>query len=325
VTSRADVDNTGGNLLFAQKGSSLETNHRCRVFRGNQRKTSQNTLMDRDSHPSMNACSQPSMQSNARSRWKSGILDGLRVAATVGLLVWFIYASGAGLGYNWQWYRVPKYLYTFTDGHFLAGPLLKGLAVTIKVSAVSLLLSSLFGLITAICRLSGSFAARALARTYLEVIRNTPLLVQLFFIYFVFAPLVDLSRFASAVLALSLFEGAYTSEIIRAGILAIPRGQWEAAGSIGLNRLRTYRHVVLPQALRHMTPPLVSQAVSLIKDSALVSTIAIYDLTMKGQEIIADTYLVFELWFTVAAIYLLLALSLSLTVHAMEKRLTLMG
>ena len=135
--------------------------------------------------------------------------------------------------------------------------------------------------------------------------------------------MVDLSRFASAVLALSLFEGAYASEIIRAGILAIPQGQWEAAGSIGLNRLQTYRHVVLPQALRHMTPPLVSQAVSLIKDSALVSTIAIYDLTMKGQEIIAETYLVFELWFTIAAIYLLLTLSLSMATRMVEKRMAL--
>ena len=249
------------------------------------------------------------------------IVDGLRVMITIGLLAWLVYASSAGLGYNWQWYRVPQYLYSTFEGRLVAGPLLKGLVVTLKVSVVSLVLSSLFGLITAVCRLSQSFAARVLARAYLELIRNTPLLVQLFFIYFVFSPLVDLSRFASAVLALSLFEGAYASEIIRAGILAIPRGQWEAADSIGLSRFRVYRHVVLPQALRHMTPPLVSQAVSLIKDSALVSTIAIYDLTMKGQEIIAETYLVFELWFTIAAIYLVLTLSLSLATQAMEKRM----
>ena len=247
----------------------------------------------------------------------------LQAMATAALLIGLVYAGGTELGYNWQWYRVPQYLGRISEGHFLAGPLLKGLLVTLNVSAVSLVLSSVFGLATAICRLSGSFAARAMARTYLEVIRNTPLLVQLFFIYFVFAPMVDLSRFASAVLALSLFEGAYTSEIIRAGILAVSPSQWEAAESIGLNRYRTYRHVVLPQALRHMTPPLVSQAVSLVKDSALVSTIAIYDLTMKGQEIIAETYLVFELRFTSAAIYLIVTLTLSLATRAMEKRLTL--
>jgi polar amino acid transport system permease protein len=271
----------------------------------------------------MITCDQLNLHSGDKQSMRSRLLTWLQVAATAGLLAWLVYASGTGLGYNWQWYRVPRYLGTMTDGHFQAGPLLQGLAVTLHVSAVSLLLSSLFGLVTAICRLSGSFAARALARAYLELIRNTPLLVQLFFIYFVFSPMVDLSRFASAVLALSLFEGAYASEIIRAGILAVPRGQWEAAGSIGLNRIQIYRHVVLPQALRHMTPPLVSQAVSLIKDSALVSTIAIYDLTMKGQEIIAETYLVFELWFTIAAIYLLLTLSLSMATWMVEKRMAL--
>jgi polar amino acid transport system permease protein len=245
----------------------------------------------------------------------------MRALATAGLLIWIIYAGGAGLGYNWQWYRVPQYLFTVSQGHVSAGPLLKGLLVTLEVSAVSLILSSLMGLVTAVARLSGSFATQALARAYLEVIRNTPLLVQLFFIYFVLSPMVGLSRFASAVLALSLFEGAYASEIIRAGILAVPRSQWEAAASIGLSPYRIYRHVVLPQALRHMTPPLISQAVSLIKDSALVSTIAIYDLTMKGQEIIAETYLVFELWFTIAAIYLMLTLALSLVTQAVEKRM----
>ena len=129
-----------------------------------------------------------------------------------------------------------------------------------------------------------------------------------------------LSAFTSAVLALSLFEGAYASEIIRAGILSIHRGQWEAAFSIGLNTWRTYRLVILPQTLRSIAPPLTGQAISLIKDSALVSTIAIYDLTMQGQTIVAETYLVFEIWFTVAAIYLVITLSLSFTVAFMETR-----
>ncbi len=225
------------------------------------------------------------------------------------------------MGYNWQWYRVPRYLVTVADGKIVAGPLIQGLMVTLKVSALSLLLSSLLGLVTAISRLSPAVTPRFLARIYLETIRNTPLLVQLFFIYFVFGPMLDLGRFSSAVLALSLFEGAYASEIIRAGILSVDRGQWEAAMSIGLNRYQTLRHVVLPQALRRMAPPLVSQAVSLIKDSALVSTIAIYDLTMRGQEIIAETYLVFELWFSIAALYLSLTLALSLATRVMEKRL----
>jgi polar amino acid transport system permease protein len=120
------------------------------------------------------------------------------------------------------------------------------------------------------------------------------------------------------VLALSLFEGAYASEIIRAGILAIPKGQSEASASLGMSRYQNYRYVVLPQALRQMVPPLTSQAISLIKDSALVSTIAIYDLTMQGQQIVAETFLTFEIWFTVAAIYLSLTLLLSLLVKFLD-------
>ncbi|MBW2604916.1 MAG: amino acid ABC transporter permease [Deltaproteobacteria bacterium] len=244
--------------------------------------------------------------------------DGIKFLVAAGLIVWFMSVSTGKLDYNWQWYRIPKYLFTFIDGSFVAGPLLDGILVTLKIAAISLAISSIFGLVTALFRLSDSFAARTLSRGYMELIRNTPLLVQIFFIYFVISPVLGFSRFTSAVLALSLFEGAYASEIFRAGILSIHRGQWEAACSIGLNRWNTYRHVILPQAIRHMLPPLASQAISLIKDSALVSTIAIYDLTMQGQQIIAETYMVFELWFIIAAIYLLMTATLSIVVNIME-------
>jgi polar amino acid transport system permease protein len=127
-----------------------------------------------------------------------------------------------------------------------------------------------------------------------------------------------LSAFASAVLALSLFEGAYTSEILRAGIVSIHKGQWEAAYSLGMRTRQAYQYVILPQAIRRLLPPLTSQAISLIKDSALVSTIAIYDLTMRGRAIVAETFLTFEIWFTVAAIYLIITISLSVLVHSME-------
>jgi polar amino acid transport system permease protein len=192
--------------------------------------------------------------------------------------------------------------------------------VTLRISVLALLLSSLLGLTAALLRLSASFTARALARTYLELIRNTPLLIQIFLIYFVLAPILDIGAFASAVLALGLFEGAYAAEILRAGIVSLPRGQWEAAHSLGLGAWPTWRYVILPQALRRVLPPLAGQAISLVKDSALVSTIAIYDLTMQGQKIVAETFLVFEIWFTVAAIYLVLTCSLSLAVRALERR-----
>jgi polar amino acid transport system permease protein len=252
---------------------------------------------------------------------RSTFFDITKFLLVIGLITWLMARGTDRLGYNWQWYRIPGYIFSFEDGKFLAGPLLKGLLVTFHITGLSLLLSFSFGLITALFRLSNSLVAKAVARLYLELIRNTPLLVQLFFIYFVISPVLDIGRFFSAVLALSLFEGAYVSEIFRSGIVSIHRGQWEAAYSLGLSRFAAYRAVILPQAVRRILPPLTSQAISLIKDSALVSTIAIYDLTMQGQTIISETYLTFEIWFTVAAMYLIVTVALSITVGIMENRL----
>jgi polar amino acid transport system permease protein len=163
--------------------------------------------------------------------------------------------------------------------------------------------------------------AQSIARIYLELIRNTPLIVQLFFMYFVIAPLVDMDGWTAAVIALSMFEGAYASEIIRGGIVSLPPGQWEAAYSIGLERRDALRYIILPQSIRRVLPPLVGQAISLIKDSALVSTIAIYDLTMRGQVIVAETFLAFEIWFVVAGIYLIITISLSVAVSLLRNKL----
>ena len=214
--------------------------------------------------------------------------------------------------------QVEKIADSFLKG---LGYKIKDYYTTITRDPASFVLAFTIGLVTALCRLSGSGLARMAARGYLELIRNTPLLVQLFFIYFVLSPIFGMSRFFSAVLALSLFEGAYASEIFRAGIVSIHKGQWEAAHSLGLSTWDAYRWIILPQAVRRVLPPLTSQAVSLVKDSALVSTIAVYDLTMRGQEIIAETYLAFELWFTIAAIYLTITVTLSSLVAVMEKRI----
>ena len=254
-------------------------------------------------------------------QWRPLIADGLKFAFLAGALVWLMARATADLGYHWQWFRVPRYLLATDDAGVVLGPLLRGLAVTFQITSISFLLAFVLGLTAALLRLSGSPLGRLTARVYLELVRNTPLLVQLFFIYFVLSPVLQINAFTSAVLALSLFEGAYASEIFRAGILAIHRSQWEAAYSLGLGTWRTYRLVILPQAVRQILPPLTSQAVSLVKDSALVSTIAIYDLTMQGQAIVAETFLVFEIWFTIAVIYLIITLALSLTVATLERRL----
>jgi polar amino acid transport system permease protein len=253
-------------------------------------------------------------------RKQSPFVDIILFLCVLAGATWLVAEGTSELGYNWQWYRVPHYIFSFENGRFVAGPLLEGLEVTLEITAASFVLAFTIGLITALCRLSGSVLARMAARGYLELIRNTPLLVQLFFIYFVLSPIFGLSRFLSAVLALSLFEGAYASEVFRAGIVSIHKGQFEAAHSLGLSTWDSYRWIILPQAVRRVLPPLTSQAVSLVKDSALVSTIAVYDLTMRGQEIIAETYLAFELWFTIAAMYLIITVTLSSLVSVMERR-----
>jgi polar amino acid transport system permease protein len=252
---------------------------------------------------------------------RTALIDSGKFVLLAGIAVWLLSAGTGSLGYPWQWYRVPRFLFTTDAGGWTAGPLLQGLLVTLRISVLSLLCMLALGLTTALLRLSASFTARALARVYLEIIRNTPLLIQIFFVYFVMAPVLDIGAFASAVLALSLFEGAYAAEILRAGIVSIHQGQWEAAHSLGLGAFDTYRSVILPQAVRRVLPPLAGQAISLIKDSSLVSTIAIYDLTMEGQKIVSETFLAFEIWFTVAAIYLVMTIGLSLAVRVLERRM----
>ena len=253
----------------------------------------------------------------SRSVW----IDAVKFLALVAVLTWVMYRGTGRLGYHWQWYRVPQYLVEVSDGTMRPGPLIEGLLVTFQVSALGLILAFVFGLVTALLRMSDSLVGTTVARLYLELMRNTPLLVQLFFLYFVIGPVLGIGRFTSAVLALGLFEGSYASEIFRSGIVSIHRGQWEAAYSLGLGTYHAYRYIILPQAVRRMLPPLTSQAVSLVKDSALVSTIAVYDLTMRAQVIISETFLTFEIWFTVAAMYLIITVLLSSVVNVLENRL----
>ncbi len=251
-----------------------------------------------------------------RSPW----IDIIEYISIIVLVIWFMWTSTSRLGYYWQWYRIPKYLFRIEDGRLFAGALIKGLFFTFKISGISLVIAFTLGLVTALVRLSGSFMGRLIARVYLEIIRNTPLIVQIYLIYFVVGPILGLGRFGSAVLALSLFEGAYVSEIFRAGITSLHKGQWEAAHSLGLNTFYTYRDIILPQALRRILPPLTSQVITLFKNSALVSVVSLSDLALQARIIAADTFLTFEVWFTTAAIYLVFTITLSTIVYSMEKR-----
>jgi polar amino acid transport system permease protein len=252
-------------------------------------------------------------------RYKLADIAGYTLFMVVGA-IWLLGSASAEQGYHWQWYQVPRYLFADRAAGWQSGPLLDGVLLTLLIAVVSLMCTNIIGLLTALMRLGRSFIGRGIARIYLEVTRNTPLLVQIFFVYFVVAPIFSIDRFAAGVLALSLFEGAYASEIYRSGIVSIARGQWDAAQALGMSRFSTYRYIVLPQAVRRVLPPLTSQGVSLIKDSSLLSVIAIAELTTQANTIVAETFLVFEIYFTIAAIYLVMAFVLSQLTALVERR-----
>lgn len=201
------------------------------------------------------------------------------------------------------------------------GPLIVGLWVTLKISVISLFFAVIIGLVAGLMRISNNPVTKNLSFLYVEIIRGTPLLVQIFIVYFFLGTIFDLERFTAGVVALSVFTGAYIAEIIRSGIQSIPPGQMEAARSLGMNYPKAMAYVILPQAFKRTLPPMAGQLITLIKDSSLVSVISITDLTKAGREVISGSFATFEVWFVVAGLYLLLTISLSWVVQRIEKRL----
>jgi polar amino acid transport system permease protein len=201
------------------------------------------------------------------------------------------------------------------------GPLMYGLWTTLWLSAISSVFALVIGLLTGIARVSKNITLRGLAMIYVECIRGTPLLVQIFIAYFFLGTVFNLSRNVCGIGALALFAGAYVAEIVRAGVQSIPKGQMEASRSLGMTAFQTMKDIILPQAFKKILPPLSGQFISLIKDSSLVSVIAITDLTKSGREIITSTFATFEVWIVVAAMYLLVTSVLSQLVFYMERRL----
>jgi polar amino acid transport system permease protein len=265
----------------------------------------------------------PALQARDRRKAKARramVIDVISFTLFVGALGWIVLRGAQSMGYNWQWFRVQRYLWRNIDGQIIWGPLMKGLVVTLQISAIALALSLVIGLVTALLRLSPGIVGRGIARIYLEVIRNTPLLVQVLIFYFIIAHILGIPRFWAGVLCLAFYEGAFAAEIIRGAIIAVRRGQWEAARSLGLKPFDIYRDVILPQAVPLMLPPLAGVLVNLVKHSAIVSVIAVFDLTTEGRTIVADTFMAFEIWLTVAGLYLLITLSLSLLVLGLERR-----
>lgn len=281
---------------------------------------------------------------------RSIIVDWLKFALLMGFLGWLLIRGAEELGYQWQWYRIPRYLFEWQDRRFIVGPLIQGVGITLQITLISLVLALVTGLMVALARLSSSIAANIMSKGYLETVRNMPPLVLVFIFYyfigdqllprmgldrwaqdlgphqrnlveFFFGPLNLFVPFLSALITLALFEGAYIAEIIRAGILSIEQGQWEAASALGMTPWARMRHIILPQAVPRMLPPLGGQFISTIKDSAIVSVISIQELTFQAMELMASTYLTFEIWITTTGLYLLLTFSCSLTVSRIEHRI----
>ncbi len=201
-------------------------------------------------------------------------------------------------------------------------PLLKGAWLTIVVSMLSFALALVVGLLFGVARISRFMPLRAVAAVYIQFIRGTPLLLQLFFIYYVLPYSgVVLTPFVSAVIGLTLNYGAYMAEIYRSGIQAIPKGQWEAGAAVGMSRRLLMRRIVLPQALRIIMPSLGNNFVSIFKDSALVSVITMRDLMFSAQLLASATFKHFEIYAMVAVIYFLISYPAAMLVEWIERML----
>ena len=241
-------------------------------------------------------------------------------AVLIGAIIFGAYSGAQAMGYNWQWYRVPQYFYRFTDDGFEWGEIMQGLVQTLALSGTAFAFATLLGLIVALLRLSGLVICTAVSIGFLELIRNIPLLVLLYLFYYVLGPIFGFDRYTASVLCLGVFHSVLISEIFRAGINAVAKGQWEAATSIGMSRGQAYRYIILPQSIRFMLPPMTGEVVHMVKSSAIVSVIAVAELTTIGRNIISDTYMSFEIWFTIAAVYMAVTLILSVGVSFVEKR-----
>ena len=278
-------------------------------------------------------------------------MDSLLLVLFCGALAYLGYRVHEGLEYQWNWQVIPQYLlrHDAADG-WVPNLLLLGLLTTIRLSFWSLLLAMPIGLVVGLLRTSLHLFNRLAGGTYVTLLRNLPPLVLVFIFYFFISdqilPLLhigdlldaapdwlaalvaqlvaapdQIEPFIAAVLTLALFEGAYVGEIVRAGINSIEEGQWQAARALGMRRWQLLRHVILPQAFQRMIPPLTGQAISTIKDSAIVSVISIQELTFQGMELMAATYLTFEVWISVTLMYFALTYGCSWLATRLEIRL----
>ncbi len=218
-----------------------------------------------------------------------------------------------GTGYAWDFSFLWAYRWL----------ILAGLGVTIAYTVGTILLGLAIGLVTGLLRLSRNPMITAPLVAYVEIFRCTPLLVQIVWFYYALPVVlgIDIPAHLAAVLVLSLYTGAFYAEIIRGGVNSIERGQWDAARAIGMRRNQVMRHVILPQAVKRMIPPFMNQSIIQLKNTSLVSTIAVADLLYQGTIITAATYRPLEVYTMVAIIYFLVLFPLTLAAQQVERRL----
>jgi polar amino acid transport system permease protein len=230
--------------------------------------------------------------------------------ALLGVALVFYFAF-ARLAFALQWSAIYDYRWKLLHGWF----------ITIGLSSLSLVCSALIGLFFALAQRSPFLLLRYISKIYVEAIRGTPLLAQILIFFYVVADAFGLqNRYAAGVLILSFFSGAYITEIFRAGIESVGKSQLESARAIGLTRAQTYRHVIFPQALRQILPPLAGQFVSLVKDSSLLSIIGVSEFTWQAESVNALTYRTLESYIPLAAGYLILTLPISIWTRHLEQR-----
>jgi polar amino acid transport system permease protein len=195
-----------------------------------------------------------------------------------------------------------------------------GILVTFKVTVGAILLALILGLFTGLGRLAKKPVINGVASLYVEVIRGIPLLVQIFYIYYALGRIVHIPDIYSAVIAMAICYGAYMGEIFRAGIQSIPKGQMEAARSLGMTHTQAMSHIIIPQAVKVVLPPIGNEFIALLKDSSLVSILAVSDLLRRGREFASESFTYFETYTVVALIYLVITLFFSKLIGLMEER-----
>ena len=246
---------------------------------------------------------------NGPPAFSAKIISSLIAGALVAAILYFSFHQ---ITYQWNWQAISKY----------RANLFAGWITTFFISLASLLLSTAIGVLFALVRRSRILPLRYFGNIYVELVRGTPLLVQILIFFYVVADAFHVSnRYLAGILILSFFSGAYISEVVRAGIESISQSQLESARAIGLTTSQTYRFVIFPQAIRIVLPPLVGQFVSLIKDSSLLSIIAVNEFTQAARDINSVTYSTLEAYIPLAIGYLILTLPISLWTRSLEKRL----